>query len=290
MRTGEGSTARAVGTRSLGLLLVPAVLLATPALTACGSPEHVRELTATERALVRQAEEELVRRCMAAEGFRYRPVAVPDPEALRQFDYVVDDVSWAREHGYGPDAPEAGGNESYRAGLSRAAQQRYDRALDGTGRRSLRDTLPTGQTIESPAGGCSATAEQKLYGDRAVWFHARVVADNLAPLFRGKVLTDPRYRSAERAWSACMREQGFRYSSPRQSQEAMAGERGAEEIRTAVAEARCARSTELARTAKELDEKFGAAARKRFGEEITTQNRLRLRALSEARTVVAERD
>ncbi|NGO13601.1 hypothetical protein G5C60_39925 [Streptomyces sp. HC44] len=286
MRTGDSRSSLAVG-----LLLVPALLASAVALSGCGTSERVRELTVTERALVRQAEEELVRRCMAAEGFRYWPVSVPDPEALREFEYVVDDVSWASRHGYGPDAPATGPNETYRARLSPASKRRYDSALDGNGRRSLRDTLPTGQTVESPAEGCSATAERKLYGDRAVWFHARVVADNLAPLYREKVLSDPRYRSAERSWSACMRERGLRYSSPGQAREkALGGEQNAAEIRTAVAEARCARRTGLGETAMELDRTFGASARERYSEEIATRNRLRLQAHAKARTInVAQR-
>ncbi|MFC7308839.1 hypothetical protein ACFQVC_32070 [Streptomyces monticola] len=276
---------------------MPGLLSSALVLTACTTTEHApgpretRELTVTERALVRQAEEELVRRCMAAKGFRYWPVSVPDPEALRDFEYVVDDASWARKHGYGPEAPKGGGaNETYRAGLPLAERKRYERALDGTGRRSLRDTLPTGQTVESSADGCSATAEQKLYGDRAVWFHARVIADNLASLYREKVLTHPRYRSAERAWSTCMRERGFRHSSPGQAREqALTKKRSAAENRTAVAEAHCAHSTRLAKTVKELDRTLGAPARKRYGEEIGTRNRLRLQALSKARAISAAR-
>ncbi|NBE50672.1 hypothetical protein [Streptomyces boluensis] len=278
MRTGEPRAGRAVS----GLLLVPA-------LAACGAAEHVRELSTAERAVVRQAEEELVRRCMAAQGFRYWPAAVNDPEASRQFDYVVDDITWAGTYGYGPDAPTAGPNATYRARLPAKSRKRYDRALDGSGRRVLKDTLPTGQTIQSPAEGCSAHAEQKLYGDRAVWFHARVVADNLAPLYQRKVLAHPRYLRAERAWAACMRERGFPYTSPGESRDrATAARRSGAEVRTAVAEARCARRTGLAEVAKELDRKFGAPARERYSAEVSTQNRLRLHALSTARTIVTD--
>jgi hypothetical protein len=65
------------------------------------APRTTATATAPERSLLHRAEQELLRSCMAAAGFRFRPVPEnPLPEA-RDFPYVVDDVRWAQRYGYG---------------------------------------------------------------------------------------------------------------------------------------------------------------------------------------------
>jgi hypothetical protein len=291
----------AVGTMIAG----PAAESGRPA-AGSSSAGPARELTEAERSRVEQAEQRLIRRCMADAGFRYWVLAPLSSEELRAFahPFVRNDVSWAREHGYGGliqrkffTLKKRDPNLAYRNRLSRAERARYLTALNGgpdTPVRSVR--LPAGGSIRSAVGGCELEARRKLYGDPETYFHADKIATNLTPLYVPRLVRDKRFTTALGAWSDCMRRAtGRAYADPDAVQtdlpkrtEGLSGaEAHAVEVELAVAESTCAQKSALARTVERLDREYGAPVRKRYSEEISTSARMRLAALTAANRTIS---
>ena len=66
-----------------------------------GAPSSAdRQVVATNGELLHRASERLMARCMARHGFAYAEQPPPSPREP-DFRYVLDDVGWARRHGYG---------------------------------------------------------------------------------------------------------------------------------------------------------------------------------------------
>jgi hypothetical protein len=259
----------------------------------------VRALTAREEGRLHRAEQLLLRDCMRAQGFQYRPVPRdPVPEA-RDFPYVLDDVAWAREHGYGTDVRrkaaemrEKDVNQRYFRSLPPARRAQALRAANGPDPNGITARTPDGMVLRRSTEGCRSQAERTLYGDLAAWFQAEVTLESLTQMRRTRVLADPAFARAVGPWARCMRAAGHPYASPAHlRQEALPGPgepalpRG-REIRLAVAEARCAAATGLARTAHELDRTHAVRLRHQYRSELRVAQRLRLGALPRADEVV----
>lgn len=261
-----------------------------------------RELTETEQAGLEYAEELLVQRCMERQGFRYwaqRPLGAED---LKHTGFVLDDVNWAHTHGYGSDidrkdeaARRNDPNRRYAEGLSKARLANYRTALNG-GRESRRLSadLPTGQRVTGQLGGCQAQAQKKLYGDPATWFRVDTIAINLLPLYVSDLVKDERFTDAVDAWAQCMRGNGHDYAHPKDIDAALPtllkGKSPAAartiEVRLAVAEATCARSSGLATTGDRLEREYRLRASKPYASELATRSRLQHTALGRATDIV----
>jgi hypothetical protein len=261
-------------------------------------------LTEAERATIGHAERLLVQRCMARHGFDYWADPPLSAAELRTIGYVLDDVAWAAEHGYGSRiAEKARGsaadtrNAAYRDGLPPAEYGGYLAALAGGG-EELAVELPTGVTVRSDAGGCEAEAQQELYGDRAAWFRASRITDNLVPLFVASIEGDEEFRRARATWAACMRRHGYDYAAPPEAHAAVPAlargmdrdEAFAAETELAAQEARCAGESGLAETVRVMDERHGDPVRARYAEEIALRDRLESAALLRARDITAEQN
>ncbi|MDL5199317.1 hypothetical protein [Streptomyces sp. ALI-76-A] len=295
------ATAALTGGVTLGTLVVdPAAGPGRP-VAGSSSAGPVRELTDAERVRVEQAEQRLIERCMRARGFRYWVLPPLDPERLRAFEhpFVRDDVSWAREHGYGAPiqraffaAKKRDPNIAYRNGLSGPARARYLTALNGgPDAEVLSVRLPAGGSIRLAIGGCERAAREKLYGDAETYFRADKIATNLNPLYVPKVVRDQRFTEALAAWSHCMRRttgrayadpDAVRADLPKRTKGLNRAEADAVEVRLAVAEATCARKSSLGGTARTLDREYGDPVRERYAEHLRTSGRMRLAALAEA--------
>ncbi|MER7111638.1 hypothetical protein [Streptomyces sp. NPDC000229] len=256
----------------------------------------LRPLTEAEQLRVADAQQRLIKDCMARKGFTYREAERLGLEESRTFGYVSDDVAWAREHGYGSRirakherAKRANPNVTYRQGLSAERRAAYDKALDeGTDAPELTAELPTGGTVRKRVGGCVAESEEQLYGDPKTWFRAEKTAMSLQPLYVPKVMADQRFTAALRDWSQCMKRAGHPYRDPAEARQAPPGDFAAER-KTAVADATCARDTRLRVIGKELETQYVNALRGQYGEALDTYARLRLRALAHAAKVVPPR-
>ncbi|MFD7627002.1 hypothetical protein ACFV7Q_13375 [Streptomyces sp. NPDC059851] len=276
-----------------------AALAAVLVLDGCRSSAQgpAREPSAAESRTLARAEQILISRCMAARGFPYAVTEGPD-EGARSFPYAVDDVAWARGHGYG-------GAEERAAARAREDDPnlRWFRQLSAPGRAAARTALmgaapvglsveaPTGMTVTASADGCIADAQRGLYGDLATWFRVKVVTMNLRPVREARVREDARYAGAVAEWAACMKAAGRPHATPDESRQAAArygeelppAEADAAAAGLAVVEATCATGTPLARVSQSLDRAYGEELRTRHRAELTLRWRLQNEALPKAR-------
>ncbi|MER7519979.1 hypothetical protein [Streptomyces sp. NPDC126499] len=257
------------------------------------------ELTEAEKLRISDAHEVLIKRCMNRAGFSYWTGPRLSLAESRTPGYVSDDLAWARTHGYGSRiqgkvdrARQANPNGTYRARLSAERRRAYDQALDGGSEATvLTARLPDGRgSIRKRLGGCSLEAEKTLYGAPEAWFRADKAAGNLQPLYVPRILRDERFTAALASWAACMKRSGFPYPDPTAAREA-AGRAGdfATEVRTAVAEAECARTTGLASVARERQTHYLNALRPEYGETLDTHRRLQRQALERAARITGPR-
>lgn len=263
-----------------------------PAAVSAPSP-----VSTAERSLLYDAEQTLIRQCMSRHGFTVREVPEhPIPEH-RDFPYVVDDVAWAREHGYGSDLErraralrDADPNRRYAQSLGAERRAEAMNALHGRERNALTVTLPSGVEAGRSDEGCTAEAETELYGDLAAWFRAEAVSQELSGLRRSQVTADPAYTGAVRAWSACMRTRGLPHPDPSAARARFLDAPGeatpTEERRTAVAEAECALSSGLSDTVGRLSGRYGDALKAEHHSVFRERDRLQRAALPRARAVV----
>ncbi|MFE7411754.1 hypothetical protein [Streptomyces laurentii] len=272
-----------------------------PAAATAPAASPARELSATERLRVSDAEQVLIERCMKRAGFSYWTEPRLSLEKSQPLGYVNDDVEWAGEHGYGSRIAaeidrfrQANPNGTYRASLSAERRRAFDTALDGGSQaRTLSAEIPTsvgGGTIRKRLGGCSEEAEKRLYGDPEAWFQADKVVSNLEPLYVPRVTRDKRFKTALTSWARCMRQAGFAYPDPTAAREAAARAASfATETRTAVAEARCARTTSLATVARERQAHYLDALRDQYGDALDSHARLQQEAYARAAEITSPR-
>ncbi|WP_053741126.1 hypothetical protein [Streptomyces sp. NRRL WC-3618] len=297
---------------AVGVLLL---CLAAPVLSACTaappstSPETTtpeptvaaRGLTPTDRQTLAKAEALLTRDCMVKRGFSFH-VTDDLPDGIdRLFPYVVDDLSWAAEHGYGSDIQRKRDtlaandpNQLYFQSLSATRREAAIDALNGPEARGLEARVPGMGTVQHSDQGCESEAQRSLYSDLPKWYSAWKVTDALKRSVPSAVAQDKRFTAAVSQWSACMRAKGHPYSSPLETRQRFvrpagapgSGESRAAEIATAKAEARCALTSGLAKTARTLALAEQAKTESDHSTEFTNRKTLESGALDRARDIV----
>ncbi|MFC6902966.1 hypothetical protein ACFQGX_48140 [Nonomuraea dietziae] len=115
------------------------------------------------------------------------------------FPYVVDDVEWARENGYGRTRRQelgktAAPSEKYFRALPEDRRRAWLTTFHGDRAAALEAELPIGGTVGHSANGCAAQAWQELYGDKGRWFKASRVIQTLGNMRIGQTQADPAYR------------------------------------------------------------------------------------------------
>lgn len=284
-------------------LFAGGLLSATGCSAASGSktahPHEPRQPAATIHAdsspdLLAQAQDILTGDCMRARGFDYT-VALQSAQNTdpREFPYGIDDVAWARANGYGfaqraklGAAQHDNPNTRYVASLTSVRQAAYAAAMFGAMSNQVSVTVPNGEVVAQNADGCLAAAERRLYGDFARWFRAQTITGNLEPAIEPKVFADPRYLAAQRAWSACVRAQGYPAASPADLQSQAAAAATGAERKIATVDATCNVRTRLAATGRALDAELGAPVRAEYQSEINDYAALRRAALPRAAAIV----
>lgn len=141
--------------------------------------------------------------------------------------------------------------------------------------------LPDGPTLSVPTDSCVTAASRELYG--ASWDRTHFTLQNLRISIVADTLDHPLVKSAERKWSACMRDDGFRYDDREDPLKAMdkrlaaAGSdatalraTGREELRIAVRDAACQAEAGLAeqivRAQKQVEKALPAARTSPLGD------------------------
>jgi hypothetical protein len=233
------------------------------------APAYSRPATAAEEALLQRAEERLIGRCMSEHDFVYRERPAPKA-ADNKFPYVVDDVAFAKKHGYGLTAqdskPEQPGTDEAFSRLSTADQRSYQDKLVGTGRQITVD-LPGGGRLSVSDKGCIATARKALYGDLRGWFSAAKTVGMVDRVVTHDVRADPQYEAAVKDWAACVRrtvpgvtdEGGLREELDRRTKDLPDAPAQRVQVQLAVVEATCANSSSLARTIRAIEPVHRAA-------------------------------
>ncbi|WP_156724521.1 hypothetical protein [Streptomyces apocyni] len=301
-----------------GLLRTLAVMTGLLLVTACAAADRPSEdedtggrlrtgLSDAERALLSEAEQRLITNCMRDKGFQYGL----DPDAPRteapERRFGLDDVAWARRHGYGLADAARSGDRGGKAAAENSPQTRYlaslpsrrkaefDRALNGTDRAAIVVPAPGRGQIFTSADGCQADARGRLYGDLRKWTEAKATVVNLAYVTFDDVVAEPRYTRALTDWRACMKTRGLAYPSSSEAISAVAKEnrsRTAEdarkhEVTVAVADAECNREAGLARTGARLQrEHVRDAARHEFARQTRYYTQAVTTALTRARSLV----
>ncbi|WP_051796270.1 hypothetical protein [Streptomyces sp. NRRL S-87] len=252
-----------------------------------------RPPTEAELDLLHDARELLLRDCMRAEGFVYRPVPRRPLADARDFPLVVTDVAWARRHGYGGDLRRAAErlarddpNQRYFRGLDPARRARALVAANGARPDGPTVRTPDGARLGRSADGCQSDADRRLYGDLARWFRARSTLTSLTALTDDRVAADPDYARALQPWSACMRDRGHAFAGPAAVRDTFPLPRGAE-LPLAVDEAVCARSSGLAGTVERLHRTHELRLHRQYRADVADAYRLQSAALPRARAVVA---
>ncbi|GAB7103917.1 hypothetical protein JCM4814A_22310 [Streptomyces phaeofaciens JCM 4814] len=266
-------------------------------------------LTWQQELRVDDAQQRLTRQCMNRQGFSFwedRSLTLRESMPVR---YVQDDVEWARTYGYGGriDARQERRRlhhpvVAYRKSLSPARRAAFDRALDGgNGFQVLSAKLPgSGREVRKRLGGCTAEAEKALYGDPGAWFRASKTATGLNALYADDLRHDRRLTAAVAAWSRCLEKAGLSYPDPQAARDAIRentarlGPAGADrafatERTTAVADARCARSTSLRSVATARETSYLDRLPDRYGEALDTYRRLQRQAYDRAVRIVPQR-
>ena len=289
-------------TRWVSLVAGVACLAATAVLwtSATGQASQaipLRDVTVQEAALLYRAEQLLIKECMIGRSLPYWVVEQNPVPEFREFPYVLDDVAWARAHGYGADLErrtqelsDSHPNRRYFQSLPPPQRQAWLGALYGNpSDERLRAKLPGGGIVSRSTNGCVSDAERRLYGDLATWHRVHSVTLSLTGPRRDGVVSDPRFTEAVTRWSTCLRGDGYTYGDPDEIRAELhdpdKSRTPAEWGRLAVAEATCADSTGLAATARVLDLEYARRLRDRYPDETTTTLRLQLAALPRARSV-----
>jgi hypothetical protein len=240
---------------------------------------------------------------MAAGGHRYVVTADPGLDVPEPANPVVlDDVGWARQHGYGSrdqtrvrEQTEADPNQRHVQSMPAAQREAYGRALLGSPTAGkLAVTLPNGLHLETADRSCLADADRRLYGDLPRWFASDSIASNLQPTVHDRLHRDPGFPPALTGWSACLATAGLRYATPTELQQAttqqVAGlppeQAWAIETDHAAAEADCASRTGFGTFTRQLYHRYTQQVHAEYTGALQEQRQLRYHALITARPIV----
>jgi hypothetical protein len=175
--------------------------------------------------------QELIRTCMAKEGFDYIP-AMP-PEGSFQVMGPENEEERVRTQGFGittwygnedqfdPGIEWEDPNQATIEAMSDSEREAYYAALYGTEEEQMEgattETDPeTGEeytVVEGFGAGCEGEASEEIYGDQAA---TQDLWEQLQPdmeTMYERVQADPRIVEANQEWSGCMAEAGFDYEN-----------------------------------------------------------------------------
>ncbi|MEU5535464.1 hypothetical protein [Streptomyces sp. NPDC020362] len=204
--------------------------------------------------------------------------------------YGVDDPDRAAQHGYHDRKQE----ES-----SRPLEWPADQYVALTGSFDSGDSHRAhGHSI--PDGGClgqalrtvygSAPRTEKVNGIRVTGYFS--LALELWNESRGAARKDPAWKKADRAWSACMKEKGFRYPDPDEASldSAWFGTEkpSSRERKTAAADARCKLDTDYIDTVHAVEARTQKRAVSRRKKDLDALRATQERGAQNARTIIAK--
>jgi hypothetical protein len=169
--------------------------------------------------------EELVRQCMAAEGFDYIPMDPPDMGAMP--GEGLTQREFAERYGYGmstffeesmEEAEEfVDPNADQVETMTDEQRRAWEEALYGPPSEQPQVAEGEDETVvfEGFGGGCQGEAAEAVYGGEQ---------DAFTDLFRNyqeALEADPRWREAAESWRECMAAEGYDFAEPEDAIEAV---------------------------------------------------------------------
>jgi hypothetical protein len=212
------------------LLVLVSMAIAMISVAGCGGddksnepPAELEEQLGFSRSGIMELQsrvENRIRDCMKAQGFDYVPV---DPFAQQQAltgKARLTEEEFIKEFGYGIStffgraSEQANPNDRIRRSLSTADRAAYDRALGGDNpTATFAEAVDSGDFSE--LGGCTKQASEAAFGGTAVLTSLVSKLDELDE----RIIEDQRMVKAIESWADCMREKGYRYEEPDETDE-----------------------------------------------------------------------
>src|ERR1019366_4852313 len=194
-------------------------------------PIAAYEFSAAQSQEEQYVKQRLVQACMATYGFSYLPelsssTITNGVQILQEFNsrrYGVSDGAAARSYGYHIPAWAAGsGPRGLKAQFSRAELLVLDGPATGPGTRSASGSQSpaSGQGTKLPTGGCEGRANSELLAagindqSRGNGGGASALAEDIEGQAFAQTQSDHRVLAVYTAWSECMRQHGYDYSTP----------------------------------------------------------------------------
>ncbi|GIH22724.1 hypothetical protein Aph01nite_10340 [Acrocarpospora phusangensis] len=237
-----------------------------------------------------QAEEELVRRCMAAQGFRYVKAPADQGPATIENAYGIS-IGEARRHGYRTPRTSAAEPEE------KPEVPAWWLALSGRPEAPLITVeVPEIGTVQATSEGCRAQARSTLYGDPPErWLFYMFFSDNFKHRVRVRAATDPRLAVLNQRWSSCMSGRGYpELRDPAQARALAADyyeqdDRNArrKEIALATADATCEQTLTYAPRRRALEDRYFTAGMRIYEAEAAAVRETGRQALRRARHILA---
>ncbi|MFI1366931.1 hypothetical protein [Streptomyces griseochromogenes] len=198
--------------------------------------------------LIDKAKTVLIDRCMKAFGSRFIAPSPGKPVVQASRRYGVTETETAAAYGY--HMPKVA-DRANRDPRNLTKEDRIFLFGESNGRSG-----GSGKADKLPPGGCSGEADAKISGDDT--------PDAIIALARGidggsfeNSMKDPRWVKANKQWSACMMQRGYRYASPLEAisdpkfQEV--GRPTEQERRVAVRDVQCKRESSLTEIWREIE-------------------------------------
>ncbi len=293
-----------------GGLLVAACAAAPPSPTVRLTGAEIAVLTSSGGSAVAAAEvnnavELLVQRCMRAKGLVYYPLILTAAQELNGIGLAGVPQApiglAAREaNGYGfysravqaaanPGQAGPGREQSY----ANSAPHSYLLALLGPENQRVSWTLPGGDSGSSQTGGCRGAAERRVYGSVANRVLATTGLSDLTSQLQDAVTTDPAYTSVIARWSACLARRGYKYANPEDLWNRLSGRIDAAptpalrnlEIKTSVADYKCAAAVRLVATIRALEDSHARYMSKALAGDLARITQILARALKVAKAL-----
>ena len=205
--------------------------------------------TPRQRAVIATAKSELTARCMEKMGFTGYPVDSYAAQAeipLHGNTFGVFDEDIARRHGYTPSFNDAlmAQNTDIELRFAEWSSPAISEALNGRARpRSLPSAGEAPVPEEVPVGGCEGAAAKELYGYVGASPPTTLVnwIETLQMQAGGRAMNDPRMKAPTEAWSRCMKDRGYDFATPTDSNNTLGGEQTDHDtaVKGALADVRC---------------------------------------------------
>ena len=249
-----------------------------------------------------------IAQCMKERGFDYKPMEswTPSPDVR-----LEGDVEMAKKYGYGISEPFASQVKKLKeprpakdpsAGLTEEQAKSFEAALgggdpDSSGNLQGGDVVviqgSDGTTTSYHKNSCVAKANEKIEGDKAEWLKAEEAVSHLAGEAWDRIMADPAWTQANKAWSSCMAKKGYHYADPdapssdlvpriQAANKAEAATWRKREVDTAVADAECMVSTGWLENQDRLVQKYEAQLTKEHEGEVMAFAEMRKKAIERA--------